>query len=991
MDNRNTLEEPFWDDPVFTATSTFDQSMEDSSPYGGFADFTNSEFYTEDANTVRAPSVKPTPTTAGAQQQQHVLGATAESSSQDSASDTSSRRKRKVSESPESTASQDMVMKKEDSMEVAQGMKMQQMEYMPVRPMHELSLQHDGNMNVPYDFGSNASSPAQTRDFHIAMPTNTRAYMPTTMAQFHQSPVQTINPGMFQIGRDESPAHIAGSGMFNNPSPGAMFSTPSSDSNDIVNGNPVWPNGLSANPAWPNPMEYNNHYTPPAVLGFSTPSPRPNGAASAGPSRGSVGPLGRTPLRVAPITSKSRVETQINIFMTLEQPPIGIDNVHLPLHTIAKSKLLAKDDYDVNKTLEVQTMLVCTSAMRNPQLRDKAMQRAATQTFDDIERRADLYRRNKEKAEREGKGEDKNVELNVDEADKPANGGEVRICNNCIKREQKRAGRKKVKKEEEQKHWENYESERVVVFNSSEYLELKPPDQATKDADPTYVPPDGALVARAAMRIACYCRHQQEKEGFQVIFTLKDQVGNVVAQQISDSIHITDDHKTHPHGFSAALPGDNYGVAFGGNGSLSTSHSMVGIDMHSVTPFASSRSTGDLQGMYPSSHVHQMSNSAYGSQATSATMTPMNLSRPGSPTNAGNTGPNKKRKSSNFGHGRMPSGLTMTPRVDTSQPPSSGMPSAMSATSPFSPTGEGFTQQPYIAMPTHNGGPQQFFGSGPPTPSEHQHGHFTPANLAHLDQAIARNQQQAYFSHPSSAVPSRSSSPVMSSRPNMAAYARHPIQTSTNNTMQARQAPYQQQQQQQHVQHHPQHQQQHPQAQSQQQYAQRPALSNPGSTISDSEQGPVSISTITKMTPTEGPIGGGTEVAMFGYNFMNGMTVMFGDQVAAATYYGPQALLAVSPPSRPGGVNVSLVPPQGQQMSNQYQQPSVRRQIFTYTERDPRLEMEVRMYLQQQQQMQQQQQQQHGNQAGRMPMSSQMPGQYPQSNIGQGGQRDQGY
>ena len=56
-----------------------------------------------------------------------------------------------------------------------------------------------------------------------------------------------------------------------------------------------------------------------------------------------------------------------------------------------------------------------------------------------------------------------------------------------------------------------------------------------------YLPPDGAMQLSAAMRIACYCRHQSEKEGFQVIFTLKDQQGNVIAQQISDSILITDD------------------------------------------------------------------------------------------------------------------------------------------------------------------------------------------------------------------------------------------------------------------------------------------------------------------------------------------------------------------------------------------------------------------------------------------------------------------
>ena len=46
--------------------------------------------------------------------------------------------------------------------------------------------------------------------------------------------------------------------------------------------------------------------------------------------------------------------------------------------------------------------------------------------------------------------EDKNDSKNLDDAEKPANGGEVRICSNCIQRERKRAGRKKTKREEEQ-------------------------------------------------------------------------------------------------------------------------------------------------------------------------------------------------------------------------------------------------------------------------------------------------------------------------------------------------------------------------------------------------------------------------------------------------------------------------------------------------------------------------------------------------------------
>lgn len=960
-----------WDDPTFQTTQ-FQDAMNSDSPYASnaFNDFTNIDQYADSPGiALRTPS-KSGPHI-GAHNQQPPIGvlarASAESSSQDSASDSSSRRKRKVTESPVSDPVTETGAKEELLMDTGDIQKLQQYDQFPTRPMHELSLERDSGI---FDFNSAASSPIQPRDFNTAMSLNAQVRVPTsTMApQYQQSPVstincskrgallltiqqvQTINPGMFQLGgsRDESP--VTNNMMFNNHSPNAMFSSESSNSEDTFGGGQAWNGGMAQNPNWSN--DFNNQFASPGGLGF-TPSPVVNGATPSVVSRGSIATHGRSPLHIAPITAKSRVETQINVIMTLEKPRPNVEHLHLPLHTIAKSKLLAKEEVDLRKVLELHTMLVCTSAMHNPQFKEKALQRAATQSNADIQQRAEQLR--------EAKDEDKNDMKNLDDADKPSSGGEVRICNNCIQRERKRAGRKKLKKEEEQQHWERYETERVVVFNSNEYLPFKPYEQNQREAgvnaeEPQYTPPEGSLQVTAAMRIACYCRHQSEKEGFKVIFTLKDQQGNVVAQQMSDSILITDDHKTNPQSFSTTVAGEGYypNVAFTPNG-LPMSHSMV--DLHTqMHPFTSSRSTGNLQGLgygqqfNPHSHVHQLPNTGYSSQATSATMTPTSLSRPASPTSAGQAGPNKKRKSSSF-HRKVPSGLTMTPRVDTSQPPSSNMSSAISQqlTSPFSPTGDGFgAQQSYMTIPNNNG-PAQYYGSGPPTPSENQQPF--PFSQSQIDQHLARAQNaQAYFSHPSSAVPSRSSSPVLQqqSRANMAAYARHPIQTPTNtNSMHGRQQAYQQQ-------------------------------AAPGSSSGDSDN--TSPATITKITPSEGPYLGGTEVSIYGYNFTNGTRVLFGDKVAATTYYGPQALLATSPPSRPGGVNVTLVPPNGQQ--SQYTSPPANRQIFTYTDINPRMmEMALR-YMSQQQ---------NGNQTQWNQMASHMATQFLSSNVGRAGIGGQGY
>lgn len=403
----------------------------------------------------------------------------------------------------------------------------------------------------------------------------------------------------------------------------------------------------------------------------------------------------RIPLHIAPIPAKSRVETQINIRLTLDHLPPRVKMLHLPTHTIAKAKLLAKEVHLAEDTLELHTMLVCTSAMNQPHLREKAMNRAAQQD------NAQIQARGQTSAKKGGEEE-------VDENDKPANGGEVRICTNCINRERKRAARKKLKKEEEQAHWEKYETERVIVFNTNEYKPWQEWSQSPAPKDNNvhvsdfFRPPETAMQVVAPMRIACYCRHQNEKDGFQVIFTIKDSQGNVVAQDMSDSILITDDHKTHP---MASVPGQVwYDGQFPAQQPF-TSHSMV--DLHSHMPAMSvSKSTGNLQSLgYGAPPFHQPSNmhmQAFPSQPTSGTMTPRNLSRPGSPTNAGQSGPSKKRKSSSA-HRRIPSTLTMT-KMESNQ--AMAQPTASASQTPFSPTSAGFigaTNDPsYITMP-HSG------------------------------------------------------------------------------------------------------------------------------------------------------------------------------------------------------------------------------------------------------------------------------------------------
>ncbi|EOO00009.1 putative ankyrin repeat protein [Phaeoacremonium minimum UCRPA7] len=258
---------------------------------------------------------------------------------------------------------------------------------------------------------------------------------------------------------------------------------------------------------------------------FTNSSIKGSPAAAKSPARGHNKAFS---LIISPIPPKSRVETQIPIRMGLFPLPPGIKRLHLPTHTISKPKLLAKPRPDPSADLlELHTTLVCTSAMQNPEMKKKALARAAAN--------APPFA-----------ADSRSNEGASDDDEKPQSGGEVGICDGCMMRERKRAARKKAKKPEEEESWLKDERKRVIVFNTQEIKEWQAPTAIVPNTNPPeQFITNGAMQIDAPMRIACYCRHHGEKSGFQVIFTIKDWRGQLIAQALSPSIMITDDHKTH--------------------------------------------------------------------------------------------------------------------------------------------------------------------------------------------------------------------------------------------------------------------------------------------------------------------------------------------------------------------------------------------------------------------------------------------------------------
>ncbi|CAH0059388.1 unnamed protein product [Clonostachys solani] len=408
----------------------------------------------------------------------------------------------------------------------------------------------------------------------------------------------------------------------------------------------------------------------------------------------------RCELVIKDTPAKSRVETQIRLLMVIKHPPPGITKLHLPTHTISKPKLQVRPPPAPSPDmLELSVSLVCTSALAQSEVRQNALRRAAAnpQRYLPPPNDGSQY--------------------------SPQNGAEVRICENCMGRERKRAARKKVKQIDAEKAWADDEAHRVVVFNTNEVREWKP------DSDDKERHLNGAMVIDCPTRIACYCRHHGEKMGFNIIFTMKDYKGRFVAQTMSPPIMITDDHKTAP--------------------------------LASLNPHSSVSEQSELPALGPSPHNgvfhHSPQSQEMAAQhapmppvrtppSMSASIPPRVLSRPASPSQGGRMA--KKRKSSTP---RVPNELAMT-KLEHSPGPQGPTPQS-GAVSPFHTNASNFPQpEPMFAQP--NG--HLPFAANPPTPGSTDQ---TPFFGTHRSSSMDNLAMAQLYSAPPSNHASRAPSP----------------------------------------------------------------------------------------------------------------------------------------------------------------------------------------------------------------------------------------
>lgn len=122
------------------------------------------------------------------------------------------------------------------------------------------------------------------------------------------------------------------------------------------------------------------------------------------------------------------------------------------------------------------------------------------------------------------------------------------VCSKCIKREQKRASRRRLGMEDTTElpqmsphgivknnpnAWADEKMlKKAIIFNCKEIVSFPPPNSLNNSKS-----------IELSARIICYCRHHQENKGFKLLFVIRNFEGKVVAKQLSTNITIMDRKK----------------------------------------------------------------------------------------------------------------------------------------------------------------------------------------------------------------------------------------------------------------------------------------------------------------------------------------------------------------------------------------------------------------------------------------------------------------
>lgn len=107
------------------------------------------------------------------------------------------------------------------------------------------------------------------------------------------------------------------------------------------------------------------------------------------------------------------------------------------------------------------------------------------------------------------------------------------VCKRCMRRELKRASRRKAGLLDDSSNWDVTLPKRAILINSKEIVSFPPPNGNSNERH-----------LELLSRIVCYSRHHQEANGFKILIFLKDQNNKIVGKVCSTPILIMDRKKS---------------------------------------------------------------------------------------------------------------------------------------------------------------------------------------------------------------------------------------------------------------------------------------------------------------------------------------------------------------------------------------------------------------------------------------------------------------
>ncbi|CUM56256.1 uncharacterized protein AC631_03924 [Debaryomyces fabryi] len=209
-------------------------------------------------------------------------------------------------------------------------------------------------------------------------------------------------------------------------------------------------------------------------------------------------------LTLTNLPSYSRVETQIKFKFGLSPPPPHV-LLHIPQDLISKNKFCLSNDVDTlaptlkESLLYLDTFVLTSDYKKSCNICSRCIKR-------------EQKRASRRKSGINGNESDGNNDTNNDNSNTKENG---KSCSSSW------ADDKMMKK--------------AIIFNCKEIVSFPPPNGLNNDLSKSM---------DLSARIICYCRHHKESQGFKLLFVVKNHEGKVVAKQISSTIMIMDRKKT---------------------------------------------------------------------------------------------------------------------------------------------------------------------------------------------------------------------------------------------------------------------------------------------------------------------------------------------------------------------------------------------------------------------------------------------------------------